>query len=67
MTFLGVPIFDWVLLVVLLGFGVEAWMTCRDKGEDPKPKSPEDDPMPSPSDGAAGASAENPGDSSESR
>lgn len=29
MTFLGVPILDWVLLVVLLGFGVEAWLTCR--------------------------------------
>ncbi len=29
MVFLGVPIFDWVLLVVVLGLGVEAWMTCR--------------------------------------
>lgn len=39
MTFLGVPIFEWVLLVVVLGFGVEAWITCRDKGEDAKAKS----------------------------
>lgn len=36
MTFLGVPILDWVLLVVLLGFGVEAWMTCRTTEDDKK-------------------------------
>lgn len=36
MTFLGVPILDWVLLVVLLGFGVEAWMTCRTTDDDKK-------------------------------
>jgi hypothetical protein len=43
MTFLGVPIFDWVLLVVVLGFGIEAWITCRDKGEDSKPGSASDE------------------------
>jgi hypothetical protein len=29
MTFIGVPILDWVLLLVLLGFGVEAYLTTR--------------------------------------
>ena len=44
MTFLGVPIFDWVLLVVVLGLGVEAWITCRvtddDKADDLPPVLP---------------------------
>lgn len=40
MVFLGVPIFDWVLLLVLLGFGVEAYMTCRTRDDDEQaPKS----------------------------
>lgn len=34
MVFLGVPILDWVLLVVLLGLGVEAWLTCRVTDDD---------------------------------
>ena len=29
MTFLGVPVLDWVILVALLVLGVEAWITCR--------------------------------------
>lgn len=29
MTFAGVPILDWVLLLVLIGFGVEAYVTTR--------------------------------------
>lgn len=29
MTFAGVPILDWVLLIVLLGFGLEAYLTTR--------------------------------------
>ncbi len=36
MTFGGVPIFDWVILVVLIGFGIEAYVTTRDKGDDKK-------------------------------
>ena len=32
MTFAGVPVLDWVLLVVLLGFGVEAYLTTRPTG-----------------------------------
>jgi hypothetical protein len=30
-TFIGVPILDWVLLAVLLGFGIEAYITTRPK------------------------------------
>lgn len=43
MIFLGVPIFDWVILVVVLGLGVEAWITCRvtddDRADDRPPAS----------------------------
>jgi hypothetical protein len=28
MSFLGVPILDWVILGALLLLGVEAWLTC---------------------------------------
>ncbi len=31
MTFGGVPILDWVILAVLLGLGVEAYITTRPK------------------------------------
>jgi len=35
-TWLGVPILDWVLLLVVLGLGVEAYVTTRSPGdEDP--------------------------------
>lgn len=36
MTFVGVPILDWVLLVVLIGFGVEAYITTRHKDDGDK-------------------------------
>ena len=29
MTFAGVPVLDWVLFVVLIGFGIEAYATTR--------------------------------------
>lgn len=29
MSFLGVPILDWVILGALLLLGIEAWVTCR--------------------------------------
>ncbi len=35
MTFQGVPILDLVLLVTLLGFGVEAYVTTRSSKKDP--------------------------------
>lgn len=35
MTWLGVPVFDWVLLVFVLGLGVEAYLTTRDRSEPP--------------------------------
>jgi hypothetical protein len=56
MTWLGVPILDWVILAGLLVLGVEAWITTRpsaadrqaaekrsaapDGGSDPAPKVP---------------------------
>ena len=44
MTWLGVPILDWVLLVFVLGLGVEAWLTTRsaDKNEEPDASSGHD-------------------------
>lgn len=51
MTWLGVPVLDWVLLVFVLGLGVEAWLTTRARPDDAsaKPSStassdPEDHP-----------------------
>jgi len=37
MTYFGVPILDWVLLVVLIGLGIEAYITTRT----PKDQTPE--------------------------
>lgn len=37
MTYFGVPILDWVLLLVLIGLGIEAYITTRT----PKDKSSE--------------------------
>jgi hypothetical protein len=34
MTWLGVPILDWVILAGLLVLGVEAWITTRPAGAD---------------------------------
>lgn len=34
MTWLGVPVLDWVLLVFVLGLGVEAWLTTRTRPDD---------------------------------
>lgn len=41
MVFLGVPILDWVIQLVLLGLGVEAWLTCRVDDEDEAPAAPD--------------------------
>lgn len=37
MTWLGVPILDWVILAGLLVLGVEAWITTRPSPSDPQP------------------------------
>ena len=34
MTWLGVPVLDWVLLVFVLGLGVEAYLTTREQPEE---------------------------------
>lgn len=39
MTVAGVPILDWVLWVVLLGFGVEAYVTTRGGKREPLERS----------------------------
>jgi hypothetical protein len=36
-TFVGVPILDWVILGALLLLGVEAWVTCRPARRQPPP------------------------------
>ncbi|MCE3001688.1 MAG: hypothetical protein LW860_03140 [Xanthomonadaceae bacterium] len=37
MTFLGVPVLDWVILGALLVLAVEAWITCRPAKRRPAP------------------------------
>jgi hypothetical protein len=34
MVWFGVPILDWVLLLVLIGLGIEAWLTTRPSSGD---------------------------------
>jgi len=46
MTFAGVPILDWVLLLVLCGFGVEAWVTMRAPRKPPGKDAPTDPRIP---------------------
>jgi hypothetical protein len=42
MTYFGVPILDWVLLVVLIGLGIEAYITTRSPNDkDAKPSASE--------------------------
>lgn len=38
MTFLGVPVLDWVILAAVLALGVEAWITCRPSKRQPPPE-----------------------------
>jgi hypothetical protein len=49
MTWLGVPILDWVILAGLLVLGVEAWFTTRPSTTDSRagPQSPTDPGTPS--------------------
>jgi hypothetical protein len=51
MTFLGVPVLDWVILGALLLLGIEAWITCRPAQraptrDDPRAEPPADHPPP---------------------
>jgi hypothetical protein len=40
MTWLGVPVLDWVILVAVLALGTEAWISCRPaKRQPPAPPS----------------------------
>lgn len=41
MTFLGVPVLDWVILAAVLALGVEAWITCRPSKRQPPPGPPD--------------------------
>lgn len=34
MTWHGVPVLDWMLLILVLGLGIEAWLTTRPPPED---------------------------------
>lgn len=58
MTFGGVPILDLVLLVVLLGFGVEAYLTTRRTDEDKTDAGSTDNPVDALSKPASGSRPE---------
>lgn len=34
MTWLGVPVLDWLILAIALGLGIEAWLTTRPTPEE---------------------------------
>ncbi|MGQ0699886.1 MAG: hypothetical protein ACT4PZ_16785 [Panacagrimonas sp.] len=42
MSFLGVPIFEWIALAVALGFGLEHWLTMRRDAREKQEKRTED-------------------------